>query len=88
MKIKEGYLLRTIADTNIVVPVAERVIDFKGMIVLNDSTAAIWRFMEKGREYGEIVDYMISTYDIDKETAQKDLNAWLKQMEDRGILDR
>ncbi len=31
MKIKEGYLVREIANCYIVVPVGERVIEFKGL---------------------------------------------------------
>ncbi|MDR0326554.1 MAG: PqqD family protein [Oscillospiraceae bacterium] len=87
MKIKEGYLLRTIADTNIIVPVSERVIEFKGMIALNDVSAEIWRFLETEREYSEIVDFMVSSYDIEKEAAEKDLDALLKQMNDSGVLE-
>ncbi|MCL2252964.1 MAG: PqqD family protein [Lachnospiraceae bacterium] len=86
MKIKDGYLLRTIADTNIVVPVSERVIEFKGMITLNDVSADIWRFLETDREYDEVIDYMISEYNIDRDTASKDLKALLKHMEDSGVL--
>jgi len=86
MKIKDGYLLRTIADTNIVVPVSERVIEFKGMITLNDVSADIWRFLETEREYDEIVGYMMAEYGINKETAEEDLSGLLAQMEKSGLL--
>lgn len=86
MKIKDGYLLRTIADTNIVVPVSERVIEFKGMITLNDVSADIWRFLETEREYDEVVDYMMTEYGISKETATEDFSALLAQMEQSGVL--
>jgi hypothetical protein len=86
MRIKDGYLLRTIADTNIVVPVSERVIEFKGMITLNDVSANVWRFLEKDREHDEIVDFLINEYDIDRETAEKDLDDLLAHMEVSGVL--
>jgi hypothetical protein len=87
MRIKKGYLLRTIADTNIVVPVSERVIEFKGMITLNDVSANLWRFLEEEREYDEIVDFMVSEYEIDRETAGKDLDVLLAHMESSGVLE-
>ncbi|MCL2717728.1 MAG: PqqD family protein [Lachnospiraceae bacterium] len=87
MKIKNGYLLRTIADTNIVVPVSERVIEFKGMITLNDVSADIWRFLETEREFEEVVTYMIAEYSIDKEVAKRDLKVLLSQMKENGILE-
>ena len=34
---KDGYLVREIADSYVVVPVGERVIDFKGIMTLNDT---------------------------------------------------
>ena len=87
MKIKDGFLLRTIADTHIVVPVAERVIEFKGMVILNDVSAHIWRFLETERERSDVADYLVASYGIDKATAEKDSEMLLKQMEEGGFLD-
>ena len=36
MKIKEGYLLREVAGSNIVVPIGEGELNFSGVITLND----------------------------------------------------
>ena len=86
MKIKDGYLLRKIADTNIVVPVAERVIDFKGMILLNDVSACIWEFLSEDREYADIIDHVVSIYDVGRDTAGRDLDVFINQMETGGVL--
>jgi len=86
MKIKDGFLLRTIAGTHIVVPVEDRVIEFKGMMVLNDISAKIWGFMDVDREYDDIVDFVLSEYETDSETVKKDLDALLQKMENSGVL--
>ena len=86
MRIKDGYMLRSIGGTYIVVPVAERVIEFKGMITLNEVSAKIWEFMAVDREYDEIVELVLSIFDTDIETVKRDLDALLKQMEDNGVL--
>lgn len=89
MKIKSGYLLRTVADTHIVVPIAERVIEFKGMMTLNEVAASIWQFMkseDKDYEYDEILEFVLSEFDIDKETVREDLNKLLEQMESSGVI--
>lgn len=89
MKLKSGYLLRTVADTNIVVPIAERVIEFKGMMTLNDVAASVWEFMksqDRDYEYNEILEFVLSEFDIDKETAEKDLKNLLEKMETNGVL--
>ena len=39
MKVKDGFVLRAIAGSNIVVPVGAATAQFNGMITLNDSGA-------------------------------------------------
>jgi len=88
MKIKDGFILRTIADTHIVVPVADRVIEFKGMITLNEVSVEVWNFLQTDKSYDDILDYMLSIYEIDRETAANDLNELLDQMENGGVLEK
>lgn len=87
MRIKEGYLLRKIADTNIVVPVGERVIDFRGMMVLNDVSAKVWEFLNVDRTRNQVLDYILETYDVDRETALYDINELIEKMENNGVLE-
>ena len=42
MKLKEGFLLREVAGSNIVVPVGKAELDFGGMLTLNPVGAFIW----------------------------------------------
>ena len=88
MKIRDGFILRTIADTHIVVPVADRVIEFKGMITLNDVSVEIWNFLQIDRSYDDVLEYMLSIYEIDRETAANDLNELLDQMVNGGVLEK
>ena len=44
MKIKDGYMVREVAGSQIVVPVGERTVDFNGIITLNETAAFLcWR---------------------------------------------
>ena len=88
MKIRDGFILRTIADTHIVVPVADRVIEFKGMITLNEVSAGVWNFLQTDRSYDDVLEYILSIYEIDRETATNDLNELLDQMENGGVLEK
>ena len=88
MKIRDGFILRTIADTHIVVPVAERVIEFKGMITLNEVSVGIWNFLQIDRSYDDVLEYMLSIYKIDRDTATNDLNELLDQMESGGVFEK
>lgn len=47
MKIKEGYLLREVAGSNIVVPIGEGELNFSGVITLNDVGAFSGEVLKK-----------------------------------------
>ena len=53
MKIKENLVLRQVADTWTVLPLGKDIINFDGMLTLNDTGAMLWQLLEKGAEkYG------------------------------------
>ena len=88
MKIKDGFLLREIANTPVLVPVAERVIDFKGMMVLGGVSPAIVEFIKEHRTREEILEHILGEFDIDRDTAENDLAVLLDRMEAVGIMEQ
>lgn len=52
MKLKENFVLRQVADTWVVLPVAEATLDFNGMLTLNETGAVLWRALEQGGSEG------------------------------------
>ncbi len=87
MKIKEGYLLRTVAGSNIVVPVGEGTIDFSGVIQLNEVGAFLWKALEKGSDKESLVKLLLSEYDVDKETADKDVSDFLVKLKEASLIE-
>jgi len=88
MKIKDGLILRRIADKNIVVPVNERVFGTPGVMTLNDMSARIWEFLQEDRTFEETLAYILDVYDIDKETAESDLKKLITRMESSGVFEQ
>lgn len=86
MRIKNGYILRKIADTHIVVPVAERVIEFKGMMTLNNSGAFLWECLKDETTYEELLEKILEKYEIDQDTAAADLNEFLEMARSNGVI--
>jgi len=89
MRIKNGFMLREISDTFIVVPVGERSIDFNGMITLNESGAFLWKQLSSGKDVQkeELVEALINEYDIDVETATADIDEFLETLNASGIIE-
>jgi hypothetical protein len=87
MKIKQDFLLREIADTNIVIPVGERVADFKGMMTLNKTGRFIWEKMLDGIAFEDLVKAIVDKYEVDEATARTDLNAFIDSARESGVLE-
>ncbi len=86
MKINDGFMLRNVAGKNIVVAVGEASMDFDGLISLNETGAFLWKILEDGADYDTLLSKFLDEYDIDEETAKRDLDAFIKRALDEGFL--
>lgn len=87
MKIKEGYLVREIAGVSIVVPIGERVIDFKGIMTLNDTGNFIWKCLSNDISYIQLLSAILDEYEVDEDTARTDLCDFLDKARESGVLE-
>lgn len=86
MRLKEGFMLKEIAGTWVVVPIGQRVVEFGGMMTLSESGAELWRKLESETDMEELVNVLINSYDIDKETARGDVDQFLSSLREKGLL--
>ncbi|MBP5466383.1 MAG: PqqD family protein, partial [Clostridia bacterium] len=70
MKIKDGFILREVAGSFIVVAVGEAVKTFKGIVNLNETGAFLWKILERGATEEELLKKMLEEYDVDEQTAK------------------
>ena len=68
-------------------PPQKRAEEFNGMIRLNPTGAFLWELLEKEAEKEELVAALLSEYEIDKETAETDVDRFLSILTDNGILE-
>lgn len=87
MKIKQNFMLREIAGTWLVVPLAERVVDFNGIITLSETGAFLWGVLEKGASVDELVGKLLLEYDVDETTARADVAEFTAALEEGNLLD-
>lgn len=86
MKIKEGFVLREIAGSYIVVAVGEAVKTFNGVINLNESSALLWRALEKGADEEQLVQALLDEYDVSVDIAKRDVNRFISTLTEGGLL--
>lgn len=87
MKIKSGFAKRKIADSNIVVPVGKATNDFNGMITLNESGSFFWDCLTSDTSVEEVVKKVTSEYDIDENTARKDIENFVDMLRNNNLLE-
>lgn len=87
MKIKDGFVLREVAGNDVVIGVGKTMTDFNGVITLGGSGASLWKMLEKGATHKELLDFVLSEYDIDKQTAENDINAFTEKLRSINLLE-
>lgn len=87
MKIREGFVLRQVADATIVVPSGKTSLDFNGMISLNETGAFLWKLLESETDTDSMVKAMLSEYEVDEETARSGIERFTAKLEKEGLLE-
>lgn len=87
MKIKDTFLMKEIAGNFVVVPTGNELVNLNGMITLNDSGAVLWGFLENDTTKEAVIDGMLKEFDIDRETAEADIDEFLDLLRKIGALD-
>lgn len=80
MKVSNDFVLREIAGEFMLVPVGKAAADFSGLIVLNETGSTIFKALSTERTKKELVDAVLSEYDVDRETADADVEDFLQQL--------
>ena len=53
---------------------------------LDEVSTDLWKFLEPGRTVEELVDYLVSEYDVERETAQRDMLEFVEKLHEEGLL--
>ena len=87
MRLNENYILKNIAGSPVVVPVGDAVNKINGMITLNGPAEDIWKALEDGKDYDDILALLISEYDAPEDILRNDLTAFLEKLKKYSILE-
>lgn len=86
MKIKEGFILRNVADATIVVPAGKATLDFNGMITLNETAAFLWHLLETDTDEEAMLKAMLAEFDVDEATAKVGIARFVAKLQNEGLL--
>ena len=86
MQIKDGFVLRKIADQYLVVPVGARAKEMHGMLGLNETGAFILKGLLDGQASEVIVKALCEEYEVQEDDAMAAVQRFLEKLRVEGML--
>lgn len=88
MKIRENLILRKIGKDYIIIEPEKESVDMTKVYSLNETAVWIWQQVQ-GREFtkDEMVNLMIERYEIDRPSAEADVENLLKIMREQNLIE-
>lgn len=89
MKIKEGFVLRTICGENVIQGEGRTNVNFSRLISLNDTAAYLFRELQ-GRDsftVDDLVGLLTARYEVEESVAREDSGKLVLKWKEVGLLD-
>ena len=88
MRIKKEYVLREIAGDYIIIPVGATVLEFNGLITVNEVGVTLWEMLQEEVTMEDLVQGVLNEYDVQEEDAREDIQEFLNELIKGGILTK
>lgn len=86
MKLKNDLVLRQVADTWVVLSMSQNILNFDGILKLNESGAMLWNVLKETENPQALVELLMEQYDVDEEVAREDVAAFLDKLKEVGCI--
>ena len=87
MRVREGFILREVGDQPVVVAVGSASQYFNGMIKLNSTGVFLFKELKDDKTEDDLVKALTKKYDVDEETARKDVQSFVETLAKPGIIE-
>jgi hypothetical protein len=84
----ESVAHRRIADEVLLVPIRTDPGQKVKIYTLNRTAAAIWEWLDGERDLGQLLELLCRRFEVQKETARRDLDACCLDLEAFGAIER
>ena len=86
MKIKPGFMLRKVVDVYVIIGIGDENYAPNQIMSLNETGAFLWRILEDGADRGKLLASLLSEYDVDEQTAARDVDAFLDSLREKALI--
>ena len=86
MKIAKGFELKNIADTYVIVPTGDNILDFSALITINETGAFIWNLLLNDADMESVVASLCAEYDVEESVAREDAAEFVNILKENKVL--
>ena len=87
MKLYGEFVVRQVVDNIVAIPVGQTVLQFNGMILLNDVSKIIWDCLEQGTNLESVVKAVTDAFDVSADEAQADISEFCDKLRKLQLLE-
>lgn len=88
MRIEKEFVLREIAGDYIIIPTGSTVLEFNGLITVNEVGVTLWKLLQQGADIEQLVQGVLAEYDVQEDVAREDIQEFLDSLIRGGILTK
>ena len=82
----KNVVSRQIAGEMLVVPICGRVGDLASIYSFNETGSVLWSALEHPRSLESLTSLLCQSFDVEQESAQRDVYAFVHEMQAAGLL--
>jgi hypothetical protein len=86
MRINKEFVLREIAGDYIIIPTGKTVLEFNGLITVNEVGVSLWNMLQNEVTEDDLVKGILDEYDVEEEVAREDIREFINNLVAGGIL--
>lgn len=88
MRVDKEFVLREIAGEYIIIPTGKTVLEFNGLITVNEVGVSLWNMLQNEVTFGELVRGILDEYEVEESVAREDIQEFLDVLIDRGVITK
>lgn len=87
MKLIEGFCIRKILDETVIIPTGKAAHCLSGLISVNETGEFLFELLQKEQTMDSLVTEILREFEVEKETAKVDAEAFVKVLIENGMLE-
>lgn len=87
MKIKDGFILKDVAGSKIVIATGAQRINFNGVITFNDVGAEVFNMLDGTNSVEDIISKISADYNVDSNIVKNDVEKLIEKMRKHNLID-